>query len=149
MKQRHVLSDLEWSHLVPLLPAKSGRRGRPWNDHRRTLNGILWILGTGAPWRDLPPEFGPWKSVHDRLNRWSRDGTWKKIQERLLQTLDGLGGIDHDLWFIDGSCIRASKAAAGAAKRGASRSSRITGSVDPAVDTEARSILFATGTVPR
>lgn len=108
-----------------LLPPLRGRRGRPWNDHRRTIDGILWILSTGAPWRDLPRDFGAWTSVHDRFSRWARDGTWRRIQDALLQLLDETQGIDYDLWFIDGTSIRASRAAAGAGKRGASTSRQI------------------------
>ena len=117
---RHGLTDWEWQAIEPLLPAERGRRGRPWNAHRRTIDGILWVLTTGAPWRDLPTEFGSWSSIHDRFNRWSRDGTWKLIQRTLLKWLGERDGIDRDLWFIDGSSVRATRAAAGAGKRGAS-----------------------------
>lgn len=112
---RHDLSDSHWRLICDLFPAERGHRGRPWNDHRRTLNGILWILKTGAPWRDLPPCYGPWQSVYDRFNRWCADGTWDLLHRSLLRRLDDIGAIDYDLWFIDGSCVRATRAAAGAA----------------------------------
>ncbi len=117
--RRHALSDEDWQRVEPLLPAERGGRGRPWNSHRRTLDGILWMLMTGAPWRDLPTAYGPWTSVHGRFNRWARDGTWRKIQEALLRELDESDGVDHDLWFIDGTSVRGTRSAAGAGKRGA------------------------------
>ena len=100
--------------IEPLLPAERGRPGRPWNDHRLTIGGILWILRTGAPWRDLPSSFGAWQSVYARFNRWSKDGTWERIHQALLQRMDEAGALDLELWFIDGSCVRAARAAAGA-----------------------------------
>ena len=97
-----------------LLPPERGRPGRPWNDHRATLDAILWVLRTGAPWRDLPPRLGAWKSAYERFRRWSADGTWRRIHQALLGILDAAGGLDHELWFIDASSVRASRSAAGA-----------------------------------
>ena len=142
--KRHALCDRQWSRVQGLLPAERGGRGRPWNDHRRTIDGILWILCTGAPWRDLPTEYGPWTSVHDRFSRWAKDGTWKRILQSLLQVLSASGGIDDDLWFIDGTSIRASRAAAGAGKRGALGSLPTTLSVGHAAVTEPKSTSSAT-----
>jgi len=116
---RHELSDEAWARIVGLLPAGGDAGGRPWNDHRRMLNGIIWTLRTGAPWRDLPERYGPWKSVYGRFNRWSRDGTFDKIIEALQGELDRAGKIDRDLWCVDGSSVRATRAAAGARKKGA------------------------------
>jgi transposase len=70
-------------------------------------------LHTGAPWRDLPDRYGPWQTVFTRFNGWRRDGTWVRIVTSLLDELDDKGQIDHDLWCIDGTVIRASRAAAG------------------------------------
>ena len=81
------------------------------------VNGILWILRTGAPWRDLPERYGPWETVFKGFNRWREDGTWVRIVTSLLDELDDKKQIDHDLWCIDGTVIRASRAAAGARKR--------------------------------
>jgi transposase len=83
----------------------------------RLLNGILWILHSGAPWRDLPDRYGPWETVFAAFNRWREDGTWVRIATSLLDELDDRGQIDHDLWCIDGTVIRASRAAAGAKKK--------------------------------
>ena len=116
---RYELSDPQWARIEPLLPHPThhGKAGHPFNDHRPIVNGILWILHTGAPWRDLPERYGPWQTVFYRFNRWRRDGTWTRIVTSLLDELDDKGQIDHDLWCIDGTVIRASRAAAGAGKR--------------------------------
>src|SRR5208337_620263 len=100
---------------------RPGKVGRPPSDHRPIVNGILWILHTGAPWRDLPEPYGPWQTVFTRFNGWRRDGTWVRIVTSLLDELDDKGQLDHDLWCIDGSVIRASRAAAGGGKKGAVR----------------------------
>jgi transposase len=117
---RYELSDPQWARIEPLLPRRRhrGQAGHPFNDHRPLVNGILWILHTGAPWRDLPERYGPWETAYSRFNRWRRDGTWVRIATALLDELDDQGRIDHDLWCIDGSVIRASRAAAGAKKKG-------------------------------
>ena len=70
-------SDAQWALIEPLLPRQ--KRGGKWNDHRRMFDGILWVLRTGAPWRDLPERYGKWQSVYDRFNRWKKDGTLDKI----------------------------------------------------------------------
>jgi transposase len=74
----------------------------------------LWVLRTGAPWRDLPPGFGAWKSAYERFRRWCTEGTWHRIHQALLGALDDSGRLDHELWFVDGSSVRASRSAAGA-----------------------------------
>jgi transposase len=118
---RYELSDAQWARLEPLLPHRThhGKLGHPFNHHRPIINGILWLLHTGAPWRDLPERYGPWETVYYRFQRWCRDGTWNRIVTSLLDELDDKGQIDHDLWCIDGSVIRASRAAAGAKKKDA------------------------------
>src|SRR4051812_7741411 len=118
--RRYELSDRQWSRLAPLLSGRPhpGKAGRPPCDLRAVVNGILWILHTGAPWRDLPERYGLCKTVFARFNRWRRDGTWTRIATALLDELDDKGLIDHDLWFIDGTVIRASRAAAGAGEKG-------------------------------
>jgi transposase len=95
---------------------KQGRGGR-WNDHRTLLNGMLWILRSGAPWRDLPQRYGNFKTVHHRFSRWRRDGTFDRILKALQIRLDKQGKIDWDLWLVDGTNVRASRAAAGARKK--------------------------------
>lgn len=131
---RHELTDAQWALIEPLLPKNEPKPGRPWNDHRPLVNGIFWILRTGAPWRDLPERYGPWQTVYDRFNRWSKDGTVDRILEALQVRLDEQGRIDWDLWCIDGSNIRAAKAAAGAGKKGAPTSPETTRWVARAAD---------------
>ena len=120
--RRHELTDAEWPLLEPLLPGPNTQGGGQWKAHRPLLNGIFWRLRTGAPWRDLPECYGPWQTVYDRFNRWRRDGTWDRVLEALQIQLDAHGQIDWDLWCIDGTSIRASRAASGAGKKGASTS---------------------------
>src|ERR1700731_2784663 len=113
MRHRSELSDQQWARLAPLLPhpRHHGGRGRPLEDHRRIFNGILWRLHTGAPWRDIPERYGPWQSVYDRFNKWRKDGTWATLLTEVLDHLDRHGQISRDLWCMDGSVIRASRAA--------------------------------------
>lgn len=112
--RRHELSDEGWRLVAPLLPRQA--RGGRWNDHRTTLSGMLWILRTGAPWRDLPERFGRWQSVYDRFSRCRRDGTFARVAKALCICLDQQGKIDWDLWRIDGPSVRAARSAAGASK---------------------------------
>jgi transposase len=112
---RYELTDAQWEILKGLFPAQ--KRGGRWLDHRTTLNGMLWILRSGAPWRDLPERYGKWQSVYHRFSRWRRDGTFDRILKALRIRLDKQGKIDWDLWLVDGTSIRASKSAAGARKK--------------------------------
>lgn len=123
--RRHELSDAEWGLISDLMPEVGGP-GRPWNDHRQVINGMMWILRTGAPWRDLPEHYGVWQSVYDRFNRWREDGTLDRMLKRLQLKLDAQGRIDWDLWCIDATNVRATRAAAGAAKKGGPANPRIT-----------------------
>ncbi|MGZ3386364.1 MAG: IS5 family transposase [Isosphaeraceae bacterium] len=120
--RRYELSDQKWDRISVLFSQRTrpGKVGRPPSDHRPIVNGILWILHTGAAWRDLPEPYGPWQTVFTRFNVWRRDGTWVRIVTSLLDELDDKGQLDHDLWCIDGSVIRASRAAAGGGKKGSS-----------------------------
>ncbi len=111
---RHALSDEHFAIIEPLLPTNA-RPGHPWKDHRSVIDAILWILHTGAPWRDLPrATYGPWQTAYERFSRWTKDGTWARLIEALHARLDAAGKIDWDLFCIDGSSIRGSRAAAGA-----------------------------------
>jgi transposase len=116
MRRRYELSTDQYRRLEPLLPHPThhGGKGRPWLPHFRLLNGILWVLHSGAPWRDVPERYGPWQTVYDRFTRWRRDGTWAKLLTRLLDHLDHHGRLGHRLWCVDGTIIRASRAAGGA-----------------------------------
>jgi transposase len=120
-RRRYELSNAHWERLERLLPhpRHKGGPGRPWVSHRRVLNGIRWILYTGAPWRDLPARYGRWQTVYSRFNRWRQDGTWNNVLSRFLGRLDRQGRIDHDLWCVDASVVRASRAAGGARRNAA------------------------------
>lgn len=115
--KRHEVTDEQWAVLEPLIPQKQARTGRKPKDCRTMLNAILWILRTGAPWRDLPERFGPWQTPYDYYSRWRRDGVFDHILQALQIRLDEQGHIDWDLWCIDGSNVRAARAAAGADKK--------------------------------
>ena len=75
MTRAGVLTDELWAVIEPVLPSDVGRRGQRWSDHRMILEGVAWRYRVGAPWRDLPSEFGPWQTVWKRHHRWSLDGT--------------------------------------------------------------------------
>ena len=122
MIRRYELTDEQFALVKDLMPA-TGRPGGQWKDHRTTLDGIFWILHTGAQWRELPDRYGNWKTVYDRFNRFRRDGTIARILERLLLKLGEDGRVDEDLWCIDATSIRASRSAAGAGggKKGGAR----------------------------
>ncbi len=115
--KRHELTDEQWALIEPLVPPSRARTGRPPRDRRTLLNGIFWILHTGAPWRDLPERFGPWQTVYHHFAKWRREGVFAEIIEALQIKLDQRGLIDWDLWCIDGANVRAARAAAGAGKK--------------------------------
>ena len=79
-KRRYELTDEQWALIAPLMPKR--KPGGRWNDHRATLDGMMWVLKSGSPWRDTPKRYGSWKSVYDRFRRWSADGTIDKILVR-------------------------------------------------------------------
>ena len=107
--KRHELTDEQWQLVQPALPARTATTGRPPRDPRAMVNGILWILRAGAPWRDLPERFGPWQTVYDHFRKWRGDGTFDRILRALRIRLDRAGRIDWDLWCLDGSSVRASR----------------------------------------
>ena len=115
MPGRGELTDAAWAVLQPLLPP-NGRRGKQWKDHRLVLNGILWRLRTGAPWRDLPPRYGPYQSVYDRFVRWRRDGTWDRLLAQVQTKSDAAGEVVWEV-SIDSTSVRAHQHAAGVRKR--------------------------------
>jgi putative transposase len=116
---RYELTDDEFALLQPFLPPeRSGKAGKPYLPHRLVLNGIFWILRSGAPWRDLPERYGAWKTVYDRLRRWSRSGLFQRILDALQAQARQAGKIDFDFSAVDGSTVRAHRCAAGAQKKG-------------------------------
>lgn len=117
MTKRHELSDARWAELADFFPPHPPKRGGRWKDDRTMLNGVFWRLNTGAPWRDLPERYGPWQTVYHRFNALRKSGLLDRIIERLQLRLNEAGLIDAELFCIDGSNVRAARAAAGASKK--------------------------------
>ena len=112
---RGDLTDQAWEQIGLLLPG-NGRRGQQWAEHRRVINGIRWRLRTGAPWRDLPERYGPWKTCYDRLVRWRRDGTWDRLLAHAQTKSDAVGEVEGEV-SLDSRIVRAHQHAAGARKQ--------------------------------
>src|SRR5215210_4472378 len=108
MVKKGELTDEAWAQIAPLLP-ENGRRGGRWRDHREVVNGILWKLRTGAPWRDLPERYGP-------FSRWRRDGTWDRLLADAQTKSDAVGEVEW-LVSVDSTIARAHQHAAGARRR--------------------------------
>lgn len=113
---RGDLTHDEWQRLEPLLPPQKPKTGRPALDHRRMINGMLWIARTGAPWRDLPERYGAVGTVSSRFYRWRTAGIWDRILVALQQQADADGKLDWTMHFVDGTSVRAHQHAAGAKK---------------------------------
>ena len=105
---RHDISDAIWMLLEPLLSGKRGQWGGIAQDNRLFLNAVFWVLRTGAPWRDLPPDYGGWKNTHRRFCRWRDKGRWEKILETLAES------PDYEWLMIDASHCKVHPHAAGA-----------------------------------
>lgn len=118
---RHCLTDGEWELIADLLPPRANT-GRPPVDRRKVVNGIFWILRTGAPWRDLPSEFGKWQTVWDLFDKWNASGLLDEIVARMRSACVDAGDVDGELWCIDGSTVRAARCAAGGGKKGTPKS---------------------------
>jgi transposase len=113
------LTDEQWSVISPLIPALPRRpdgKGRPWKDSREVMNGILWILRTGAPWYDLPDRYPPHQTCHRRFQQWVRSGVLDRILQALADDLHERGNLDLSECYIDGTFV--------IAKKGATRSER-------------------------
>ena len=95
---RYELSDGEWKAIEPHLPNKP--RGVPRVDDRRVLNGIFWVLRSGAPWADLPERYGPRTTVYNRFNRWRKAGVWDRLMDAIVAAHDG------EVQMIDTSIVR-------------------------------------------
>jgi transposase len=118
---RNRLTDEQWELIADVFPAPAAT-GRPPVDRRDVVDGILWIMRTGAPWRDLPEEFGKWGTVWDLFDKWNDDGTLDEIVHRLRAARVDLGDIDQQLWCVDGTVVRAARCAAGGGKKTIRRS---------------------------
>ena len=103
------LTDVVWEKIQPFLPKRRAVRGRPWQDDRLTLEGILWVLRTGARWKDLPERYPSPATCWRRLQLWERQGLWLKIWRAFLAELDAKGTLDWSEVFMDGSFAPAKK----------------------------------------
>jgi transposase len=108
MTVRTRLTDEQWAKIADVIHAGPRGRGRPALDDRNFVEAVLWFHRAGAPWRDLPSEFGPWKTVFNRFDRWSKRGRWKGLFEALKTDIDG------EWHSIDSTINRAHQHAAGA-----------------------------------
>ncbi len=108
------LTDAQWDRLRPLLPPQKPPTGRPANDHRTVVNGILWVLRTGCPWRCLPERYGSWKTVSSRFYRWQKTGVWDRVLAELQRQAGADGRLDWSLHLVDSTVVRAHQHAAGA-----------------------------------
>src|SRR3954454_16530393 len=115
---RFDLTDRQWERLEPLLPPRRPRTGRPNEDHRRILNGIVWVLRTGAPWRDLPERYGPVGTVSSRFYRWRGAAFWQTIWPALQAGADENGEVNGHLQFVAATMVGAHKHAAGPRRSG-------------------------------
>jgi transposase len=109
--RRYELTDAEWDQIRKYFPKReAGQKGRPRNDDRQMLNGILWIARSGASWSDLPERYGAWNTVYSRFVKWQREGLFQRILNDL--------GLDADLqdMSLDSTCVKAHQHSAGAKK---------------------------------
>jgi transposase len=120
---RHRLSDEQWQLISDLFPPPKAT-GRPPRDPREMFDACLWILRTGAPWRDLPEAFGPWSSAWEWFDRWNDDGTLDAAID-CLRSLEG-GKPTNDMWCVDGTVVRAARCASGGGKKGIRKNRKTT-----------------------
>ena len=106
--RRHDISDRVWGLIEPHLPGRRGQWGGIAEDNRRFINAVFWILRTGAPWRDLPPDLGGWGNTHRRFIRWRDAGVWERLLEALIDD------PDMEWLMIDATHIKVHPHAAGA-----------------------------------
>jgi len=126
MSRTALLSDEMWAVIGPVLPPEKGSMGPPFRPHRQVVEGIIYRLRTGVPWRDLPVEFGAWQTVHRRHLSWSRDGTWDRVLAELQASCDGEGGIDWAV-SVDSTISRVHQHAATAGREVSAPSSHTGG----------------------
>lgn len=103
---RYELSDAQWERIAPLLPGKVSDPGRTGADNRLFLNGVLWVLRSGAHWRDLPERYGKWKSLHKRFTRWAKAGVWERVFASLIKDRN------NQYLMLDSTLVRAHQQAA-------------------------------------
>jgi len=104
--KRYELNQTQWERIAPLLPGKAGDPGRTAQDNRLFVNGVLWVLRSGAHWCDLPERYGRWKTAHKRFSRWSKAGVWDRVFADLIKDRD------NQYLMIDSTVVRAHQQAA-------------------------------------
>lgn len=105
--KRYELSEAQWTRIAPLLPGKTTDPGRTAADNRLFVNGVLWVLRSGAFWQHLPERYGKWKSVHARFTRWAKNGVWEKVFAELIKARD------NKYLMLDSTMVRVHQQAAG------------------------------------
>lgn len=120
MVRRGEITEAAWEQIEPLLP-ENGRKGRRWGGHRTAVDGTLWKLRTGAPWRTLPARYGPWQTCFDRCNRWRRDGTRDRLLEHAQTKSDAVGEVG---WEVSAGRYGRSRRSRPPARRGGQEASR-------------------------
>jgi len=111
MRRRYELSDKQWNRIKDLLPGRQDTVGVTAQNNRRFVNGVMWILRSGSPWRDLPSRYGDWKNTHRRFSRWSKSGVWKNVFKVLTKA------SDNRYISIDSTIVRAHQHSAGGVKK--------------------------------
>jgi transposase len=113
MRRRWEINDAQWARLAPLLEPKrrADGRGRPWRDTRQVLNGVLWVLGTGAQWRELPSKYPPYQTCHRCFQHWVRQGVLERILRVLAKELQARGWLDLDEAYVEATFAAAKKGA--------------------------------------
>jgi transposase len=106
MARRYELSSEQWQRIESLLPGKAGDPGRSGRDNRLFVNGVLWVLRSGAHWHDVPERYGKWKTLHQRFSRWSKAGVWDRVFADLIDD------PDNDYVMLDSTLVRAHQQAA-------------------------------------
>lgn len=104
--KRYELSQAQWERIADLLPGKASDPGRTASDNRLFVNGVLWVLRSGAHWCDLPERYGRWKTLHKRFSRWSKAGVWDRVFADLIKDRD------NQYLMIDSTLVRAHQQAA-------------------------------------
>jgi transposase len=120
------LTDAQWAFLEPLFRPKRRKdgRGRPWKDPRAVMNGVLWVLRTGAPWHDLPGRYPPYTTCHRRFQQWQRSGLLTHLLQKLAEDLRDRGKLDLSESFIDASFSSAKKGALVSALQNAAKAAK-------------------------
>ena len=104
--KRYELTQAQWERIAPLLPGKASDPGRTGGDNRLFVNGCLWVLRSGAHWRDLPERYGKWKTLHKRFTRWAKAGVWDEVFASLIKDRD------NRYLMLDSTLVRAHQQAA-------------------------------------